>query len=224
MTLDAQDEAVAGDFQKFGYTILHIHRVHLVENIMRSEFQAGRQREAFIMAQALLLYLAGVSQELPIQGKWGQEFLNKIDPRIVQSKLVGVTADVAQYLALMQPIAAREFFALVAAPLNAGNPAFVQADVLEWFVLKKMFLDGNQADFFSRASEFLNQGPRAIPALWAAVALDVVVACEALPDSEAARKQILAGAVNWRFIPRKLKPQFVEKAGKLNLIAKPVSA
>ncbi|HEY5027006.1 MAG TPA: hypothetical protein VIK39_01235 [Candidatus Angelobacter sp.] len=209
---------------KFGYTILHIHRVHLVENIMRSEFQAGRKCEAFALAQALLLYLAGINQELPIPGKWGQELLGKIAPKILHSKLVGITADMAQYLAFMDPIVAREFFLLVAAPLNSGNPEFLQADVLEWFVLKEMYLNGAPADFLSRASEFLAQGPRAVPALWAAVTLDVVVACEALPDSEMARKQILAGAVNWGFIPRKLRPQFLEKASELNLIVRPASA
>ena len=201
---------------QFGYGILHIHRVHLVENIMRLEFQAGHKHEAFKLGHGLLFYLAGIAPALPIPGGWGQELLSKVTPEVVRSKFIGITTDVAQFLAPMNPDAAREFVC-AASTFDTASKQYCPSEAIEWFAIKEAFSSERYLDFLSLASAFLAMGPRAAPGLWSAVALDAVGVCEVFPEAEAIRKEILAGAMDWGFMPRKLKALFVSKAADLQV-------
>jgi hypothetical protein len=204
---------------QFGYSTLHIHRVHLVENIMRLEFQAGRPLEALSLARSLLLYLAGTTPELPAPGNWGQARLSRISPEIVSSKFAGITAGVAHFLAHLDAPTARRFFYFVNPNCDSGKQEYCHPQAMEWFAIKNAFCDAQHLDFLSRASEFLVKGPQAVAGLWSAVALDVVEACDTLlPEAKTAQREIVADAMRWTFIPRRLKPLFVRRAEDLHLI------
>ncbi|MGZ7088726.1 MAG: hypothetical protein ACXVKH_04590 [Candidatus Angelobacter sp.] len=203
---------------QFSYRILHIHRVHLVENLMRLEFHAGRKSEAFALAHSLLLYLGGIAPALSISGAWGQELLSKVAPEVVCMKFAGITTDVAQFLAPLSTAEAREFFSVSALCFESCNHKYCPPAALEWFVIKRTFCDEQYLNFLSQASECLARGPQATPGLWSAIALDAISACDALfPEAEATKREILADAMNWGFIPRKLKALFASKAANLQM-------
>jgi tetratricopeptide (TPR) repeat protein len=203
---------------QFGYSTLHIHRVHLLENIMRLEFQADHPREALSLARSLLLYLAGAAPEVSAPGNWGQDRLARVPAEAVSSKFAGIAADVAQFLAPLDVSAAREFFCLVFPSFHSGKQEYCHPQAMQWFAIKKAFYSAQHPDFLSKASEFLVKGPQASPGLWSAVVLDVIALCDTLlPQAEVVRRQIVSDAMSWEFMPRRIKALFVRRAEDMKL-------
>lgn len=205
---------------QYGYKLLHIHRVHLVENIMRNEMRAQRPNEAFCLAASLLRYLAGVGETLPIAGQWGQNFLAEVTGDTVRAKFAGIAGDVAQYLAGKSGLAARQAYAQAVPELPQGECRYAMPEVMDWFKLKGQFCEGQSPEFLASATAFLKQGPRSVPVLWCATAFDAVMLCEELgSEADQTAREILTEAMKWPFISRSLKPMFFNKAEKAQLVA-----
>jgi len=69
----------------YGYHAIHIHRIHLVENLLRVYWYGGNDAGAVPLLNRLLAYMSGSSPE-GLPGSWQMENLKRIGERTVRSK------------------------------------------------------------------------------------------------------------------------------------------
>lgn len=169
---------------KFGYGILHLHRLTLLENLIRVERKAGNAECAAKLAGNILVYLSGGSSRVEIGGSWGWQQLS-LPLGNIRFRFASVSADIAQSLACIEFAEAAGLFAISSEFLHKPLvQAHVDADALRWFEGKDSFLAGKTDQFLIHGEAILSRPPARTgnPKLWCAALLDVMTLCESNPD------------------------------------------
>lgn len=211
----AQDYLVSGmecDWEledRFGYAILHIHRVHLVENFVKTHTVAGHLDRAFDLAERLLLYLSAKDQLNEFPGKWGPEYVASVPLFLVQSKFTQIAGEIANMIE-ESPSHTGEYTKLkTLLDVEQANGS-IHAKALRWLAAKQAFVQADYECFLQVAAGLLDAGPDDIPMLWAHLLLDVCRFCKA-HEEESCRElsvEILAWAANCDFLPPKITRRF----------------
>jgi hypothetical protein len=204
-------EALAIDVvleEEYGYEILLLHRIQLVQNLVRIDARCMCFDRAIELACQILSYLEGALEVLPIPGSWGSERVARQSPEDVAAMFAQVTSEVAVILAGKNRQLARDLFTIVSAhmQLEANGNCHCHPRSYAWLLIKQAFVSNDVATFLERASPFLAEGRADTPLLWYATVIDLVALCDELnlQDSELLRQEIAKEAANWKYLPQKI--------------------
>ncbi|GAX44996.1 hypothetical protein NIES4075_60150 [Tolypothrix sp. NIES-4075] len=212
-------EALAIDMileEEYGYEILHLHRIQLLHNLVRTDIRCMCFDKAIELACQLLRYLEGTLEVLPISGSWGFERVARLPSELVAAMFVQITSEVALMLAGINRQVARDLFAFAAdkLQLQALSNSYPKEQANVWFVVKQAFVDHDYTMFLERAANFLVLGRADTPLLWYATVVDLFTLCDslALPDSKLIQREIAEDAITWQYMPQKFFSLLVHQA------------
>lgn len=166
--------------REFGYSLLHLHRLTLLENLCRVERKAGHTERAASLAGALLAYLSGSSAELNLPGSWGWQQLS-LPIGNIRFLFSSISGDFAQSIACIDIAEARRLFALSSGFMGQALVGeYVDTDALHWFEAKSCLLSGNAGEFLVHANGILSNrsGQVWCAKVWCATLLDTMTLCE----------------------------------------------
>jgi hypothetical protein len=169
----------------FGYSMLHLHRMHLIENLIRIERRLGSLDNAIKMAGDFLSYLSGASNQLDFPGSWGWQHLS-LPIGNIRNKSAALTGDIAQCLACLEPTRVAQLFSLSSQFITGSFvQEYMDEDAVTWFQAKNNAVCGDFDQFLIYADALLSKHPKTLRCakLWCAIALDVASLCESA-DSE----------------------------------------
>jgi hypothetical protein len=201
--------AMASDYaleSRFGYTLFHIGRVHVLHLMLRVDAGAGDVEKAIDTAQAIVEYLHGEREELPMGGGWCRGKAAAVPEDLRNAMTARIASEVGTQLALCG--------AGTAPALLHRFPAWRQLrdhhmlhEIYQWGETKEAFLERDSAGFLERALPMLAVGRRETT-LWYAVVLDLCRACTALrPRAGGAfLDEVARDAEQWRSLPAALLP------------------
>ncbi|MGF1676791.1 MAG: hypothetical protein ACFCUV_24390 [Rivularia sp. (in: cyanobacteria)] len=207
--------------EKYQYEIMHIHRIQLLHNLVRTEARQMRYYRAIELAAQLLAYLEGTLKVLPFPGFWDFEHVVSQPKELLAATFAQIASEIAAILAGKSPQLARELLAIVGhhIPLqfpeyNHGHPR-----AYDWFVLKKSFLENDIATFLEQASHFLAKGCTDTPLLWYATVVDFVALCNDFdePFSLLVKQEVATDAISWKFLPQTFSVLLGIDSSKLSL-------
>jgi len=183
----------------YGHSILHVHRLHIVNNLIRVEVQRGNVEGALDLAARLLCYMQGASDDGPTPGRWGKSYRDALPRETLSAMFVQVIGEIGQALVGKKPEAARSLFAIVEGQLPEPDFALWHPLASDWFKVKSAYVGGSMERYLRISSDYLGNGVGVAPALWRFVALDAVIAVDELPFPEAVelRREILRDALTW---------------------------
>ena len=186
---------------QFGYDIFHIGRVHTLHLWLRAEGEAGDRAGAVALAQAIVDYVHGRRETLPIGGGWSRARAAAVPDDLKLAMTLRIASEVGTQLALSDVDAAAEAFAHFPAwQAWADHP--VLRDVYEWARAKTAWLAGDTRTFLEDAEAVLAKGRRETT-LWYAAVLDFCRVCAALRP-EATRPfldDVRDDVAGWRGLP-----------------------
>lgn len=171
---------------RFGYSLTHVHRIHLLNRLVTLEGRSGRLDQAVSLAASIFRYLEGTCEHVPLPGSWGRVHLITLSPGIVRFLTRQLTGEVAALLLRRtNDVVLRAVTTIVqgrraSAALNVWDPISVA-----WFDLKILSLqEGMTLPYLEACTEFLARGPGAAVLLWHLTALDAAIMCKAFQPNE----------------------------------------
>lgn len=186
---------------EFGYEIFHIGRVHTLHLWLRAEGESGNRAGAVTLAQAIIDYVHGRRDTLPIGSGWSRERAAAVPDDLKLAMTLRLSSEIGTQVALAGGAEAAEAFSAFTAWRNwEGHP--VLGEVHEWGLATEAFLRGDTRGFIERAIGVLADGRRETT-LWYATALDVCRVCTAM-RSAATRPfvaDVRAEVSQWRQLP-----------------------
>jgi hypothetical protein len=209
-TAMAADEALECEF---GHTNLHVHRIHLANNVVKVEAGARNLSGALELAARILEYVHGRSESIPLPTSWGVKWQASLsrDPR--SFLLRQTTAEVACAMAGVDSETGWE--AWTDHMDNTEDFYWTEdvADVREWYPVKSAYLRCDHlgspgvAVYSRLASEYLAAGTRNSRLLWDAVALDAVLvsAGSHSPGAQMLRTQAGGALREAGYLPRHVR-------------------
>jgi hypothetical protein len=191
----------------YGHKNQHVHRLHLVNNLIRVEIQRGNIDGALKCSTGLLSYMQGESDNVPAPGRWGKSYRDQVTPELITSMFVQAVGELGLALMGSKPEAARTLFAEVERGLPQPDAAVWHPLALAWFNAKRAYVGGDIEQYLKLSADYLAKGVGVAPALWRMIALDVVIAVDDLPFAESVelRKEILRDALTWSGASRKMR-------------------
>jgi hypothetical protein len=192
--------------EKYEYEIMHIHRIQLLHNLVRTEARRMRYHSAIELASQLLAYLEGVIKVLPFPGFWDFEHVVSQPKELLAATFAQIASEIAVILAGKSPKLARELLAVVRhhIPPQLQEHGHGHPRAYDWFLLKKSFLENDIATFLEQASHFLAEGCTDTPLLWYATVVDVVALCNDFDESFSllVKQEVATDAISWKFLPQ----------------------
>ncbi len=193
--------------KEYGYEILHIHRIQLLHNLVRTEARRMCCDRAIELAAQLLAYLEGVLEVLPFPGFWGSEYVVRQPKEVVAATFAQITSEIAVILAGKNPQLASSLLAVVRHHIQLQPHAshYGHPRAYTWFLLKEAFVGNDIATFLERASHFLAEGRADTPLLWYATVVDLVALCNDFdePCKRIVEREVALDAATWKFLPHK---------------------
>jgi hypothetical protein len=194
--------------EKYGYEILHIHRIQLLLNIVRTEALRMNYNRAIELAFRLLGYLGGTLEVLPFPGLWSSERVVQQRTEVVTATYAQIACEVAVILAGKNRQLAGELLANSKSYINLQTLNNYHPSVQTWFLLKQTFIDNHVDKFIEQASYFLAAGRLDTPLLWYATVVDLITICKDFNclESELLKFEVAKDAENWQFFPASFLP------------------
>jgi hypothetical protein len=185
----------------FGYDIFHIGRVHTLHLWLRAQGEAGDRVGAVTVAQAIVDYVNGRRDTLPVGSGWSRARASAVPDDLKLAMTLRISSEAGTQIALCPPAAAAAAFATFTAWTSwADHP--VLAEVHEWARAKDAYLAGDTRLFLERAEAMLAKGRRETT-LWYATALDVGRVCAGVraAATSAFRDDVREDVAAWRQLP-----------------------
>lgn len=194
--------------KEYGYEMMHIHRIQLLHNLVRTEARRMRYARAIELAAQLLAYLEGALESLPFPGVWGFEYVVSQPKELLAATFAQIASEIAVILAGKPPQLARELLTVVKHYIPSQSQKYHHGHprAYDWFLLKDSFLENNIATFLERSSHFLAEGRTDAPLLWYAAVVDVVALCNDFgePYSLLIKQEVATDATSWKLLPQLL--------------------
>ena len=200
--------------QTYGYAHLHIHRIHLANNLVKLEACAGRLDAALSLAADVLQYVAGEVGTIDAPTRWGSAWTSALCEDAQRYLAIQTTREIGCALAGLGDAGTLALWQQSIAPLQQApcHPSRA-GNLAEWYQLKGLYLASafqtraTAPTYLEHAALYLAQGPRGDALCWQLVALDVLLACENSehPDSCLLRQQIIDALDRAPVLPRHLR-------------------
>ena len=163
--------------QVHGYDLMHIGRIHTVHLWLRVQVAGGAREAALDGANAILAYVNGFGDDLPLGTGWSKEAASRIPADLAAAMTRRVASEVGNILGgLDQEHSARALERLPALERLAPE---VHDEITDWARIKRAWADGRTDDFLTRVIPYLAAGRRET-CLWYAALLDLCRAARAL--------------------------------------------
>jgi hypothetical protein len=182
-----------------GYDIFHIGRVHTLHLRLRAEGEAGDRVGAVTLAQAVIDYVNGARDDLPVSGGWSRVRAAAVPDDLKLAMTLRVCSEIGTQVALAADAGAA-FAAFTAWRAWADHP--VLREVHEWALAEEAVLDGRTRLSLERLTPFLARGRRETT-LWYAAALDLCRICAAVRPvaTRPFVTDVSADVATWRQLP-----------------------
>jgi hypothetical protein len=160
---------------RYGLEILLMHRVQLVNNLMRIEARRGNWREALVLGGLLLQYLEDPEDRAvrKLPKPWNQEWrgdLESIPAELLGAMHAQIAGEEVQIFRRVQ--SALRTVDDIAGIFDCSSPARTQ--IGRWRDFQIIRVDPGRGDFVSAASALLRNGCVPSEPLWRSVATDVI--------------------------------------------------
>jgi len=184
---------------EFGYCVLHAHRLHLVNNLIKTQARFSSPPAAMQLASSALAYLLGRTETMAVPGTWGQDKLSLLPKEVIAMMFAQAIGEIATLLAGIERTEAAELLDLATGQIDTSSDESVgEKQASEWLRIKRLFCSGDVNSFLTRASWFLAEGPGDTASLWQTIALDLSCECAADPASRPFAEMILQSAASWK--------------------------
>ncbi|MGB7443295.1 MAG: hypothetical protein WA919_19685 [Coleofasciculaceae cyanobacterium] len=195
---------------EYGYTIMFAHRLHLVQNLVRSEARGQKTESAIKLASQLLSYLQGNSVNLPFPVVWDTKMLANLPVEIIAITFALVTNEIAVTLANKKRHTTCKFLAIIEKyiPLEEEDSCNLYPPSLTWLRIKQALSSSNIETFLELASQFLLAGRGKAPLLWYATVIDLLEVCDEFhfPGTDLVKSEAISQAADWKYFPKHFLP------------------
>lgn len=195
---------------EYGYKVLFAHRLHLVQNLVRSEARGQRIRKAIKLGSQLLSYLEGKSENLPFPVCWDAHLIANLPQEVISTTFNLVTNEIALILVGKNRQEGQELWEIIINHINLEIDDGVETypPAYCWLRMKQALFNSNLTNAIELMSQFLSAGRGKVPLLWYATVIDLVAICDELhlPNSELVKQQIANDAVHWEDFPKQFLP------------------
>ena len=160
-----------------GYDLMHIRRVHTVHLWLRLQAARGALGAALDGADAIVAYVNGFGDDLPLGTGWSTEAAARIPADLAAAMTCRVAGEAGFLLGGLD----REQSATALDRLRAFDQLApgVHDEILDWTRIKRAWAEGRTDEFLDRVIPYLTAGRRET-GLWYAVLLDLCRAARAL--------------------------------------------
>lgn len=194
---------------RFGYELLHVHRIHLLNNLVKVRAREGHLTRAMELAAKIILYLQDKAIMSGVPGSWGAPYsrhLRMEDRQFLSGQLV---AEIAAAVIAASTDELHHAFTLLLdrVDMDQFHPSW-QPESYVWVRLKALRETSNDLPGYARRClRYLEQGPGKAPLLWHLTALDVATACENLEKRDAAffKYEVLTDIKAMHSLPRNIR-------------------
>ena len=163
--------------QVHGYDLMHAGRINTVHLWLRVQAAVGARDTALRAIDAILAYVNGFGDDLPLGDGWSREAAARIPADVAAAMTCRITSEAGAILGgLDQDESARALSRLPA--LERLSPD-VHQEILDWVRLERAWAEGRTDDFLAGAIPYLVAGRRETW-LWYATLLDLCRTARAL--------------------------------------------
>lgn len=192
------------------FKLLEMHRLQLVQNLVRIELRGGDARLALGLAGHILAYAEGLVDELPVHHSWQGEKLLAAIPRSLRRALISQVANEAVQALYYFPQSSleEELFAGVRIESYHGRAPVLHEPFRTWLLAKQAFHRREWTRYPELLLSFLPAGRGDLQAVWYAAMVDVLAFCRASEDPIAMslHDRILQDVKRWPRVPLPLRP------------------
>jgi len=199
---------------KYGYTILHMHRIRLVLNLMRLNSKRMHVEKVINIGFQVLNYLEGKSKTLPILTSWDDTRLADQSRERITMMFELATAEIAYALASREIITTknktfhtRDLFTGAAYHIQPGNAneCYLSTRAHKWLQMKRALVENDLVDFLRQIIQMLSDRQIDMSLFWYASILDLLLLCKKinLPEADLIQQDIVKDAKlwEWKYLP-----------------------
>ena len=163
--------------QVHGYGLMHAGRIHTVHLWLRVQVAEGAQEVALDGANAILAYVNGFGNDLPLGTGWSWDAAARIPADLAAAMTRRVASEAGTILSGLD----RDHCAMALDRLPALERLApgIHDEITDWARIKRTWAEGRTDDFLARVIPYLATGPRET-CLWYATLLDLCRAARAL--------------------------------------------
>jgi len=167
---------------RFGYKLMHVHRIHLLARMVKNELAIAGFASAMRLAGSALFYLESGRNELSVPGCWEKKCLDALPPATLGFLTRQISIEIAAALADEPPDVVRNSLAPIVNRTKFWKQrAHWDALAHSWCELKMLYARREKREqYLQSCAVFLAQGRRRADALWYLAALDAARACYSL--------------------------------------------
>ena len=165
--------------RRYGYKLLHVHRIHLLAKMIKVESRISGVHSAMDLAARGLTYLQSARNELPIPGEWTEECLSAIPASALQFLTRQITVEIAAALADEPRETVRKSLSTIVNRTDFRKKSAHWDDLSHtWCELKLLAAQKQKRrQYLESCSIFFAGGRKKADALWYLAALDAARAC-----------------------------------------------
>ncbi len=193
--------------QEYQYSLFHFHQIQLIHNLIRL-YSRFNQEKAVNIANSVVKYLIGKSQELPILGSFNSSQIITNHPELTQILLCQFVGEIGLLLAEKESKTARHLLNKFEVWKSLSSVSCGKR-LYKWCKAKRAFLECQTDDFINLSSQFLVEGhdATAFTILWYAIVVDIMCFLEER-QIEALfpfREEVLEDIEEWQDCPKQIK-------------------
>ena len=163
--------------RRHGYGLMHAGRIHTVHLWLRVQAAKGAQDVALDGMNAIVAYVNGFGDDLPLGTDWSREAAVRIPADLAAAMTYRVTSEAGAYLGGLDQESRVE--ALDRLPALERLDPGVYREVSDWTYMERAWAEGHTDDFLARAIPYLAAGRRET-CLWYVALLNLCRAARAL--------------------------------------------
>lgn len=187
----------------------HIHRIHLVNNMIKVEAAAQNLNRAMELAASVFLYLEQKTDTLPVEGDWGSSYFQETSSEAIRFLKLQTSGEIAVALAGLAPSEVRKALQVLSSHIDIRelHDSWLP-EMSTWLNLKFLMTDeARHSAYLAGCIPYFSQGPGCAAGLWYLTALDVAAVCQPFRDSEALllKREIIADLRAMQHFPRRVR-------------------
>lgn len=186
----------------YGFNILQIHRIQLLQNLIRAHTRSGHLDQAMDLAGQVFQYFDETIETLPVGSHWSHRRMATVPLELRLAMEAEIGCEVARALAGHDSSRALRLFRRVTFPAHSRDTQR-QPRLLAWAKTKEAFLTGDTEAFLECCASFLPAGREDTPVFWYATVVDLVAKCCSCGTelSLRFREQVIRDASGWEDLP-----------------------
>ncbi|BAT55577.1 unknown protein [Nostoc sp. NIES-3756] len=195
---------------EYGYKVLFAHRLHLVQNLVRSEARGQRFKSAIELGSQLLSYLQGKPISLPFPVTWDTNLLSNLPPEVISLTFSLIVNEIALIFAGRNRQEGQELWQIIVNHINLkfDHDLEMYPSAYGWLRMKQALFNSHLSIAIEMISQFLAAGRGKTPILWYCTAIDLIGICEELhsPNAHLLKQEIVNDAALRQDFPKQLLP------------------